>query len=199
MPEFFIKIKYKYKNLWRFIEFVNGIIFSILFGNRFNFLKRNTLNLSVIEGYTYRSLSERDLTALETFFKNQDTKELQFFETHQSDSQSLASTFKNPAVLMFGAFHQKKMVGYFLMRCFINKKCFIGRFIDKDHRNMGLGKIMNNILYNSAWKANFRCYSTFSKDNQLIMLAHANNKSMKIIRELENDYILVEFVPQDKS
>jgi len=53
---------------------------------------------------------------------------------------------------------------------------------------------MNNIMYNTAWRSGFRCLSTISKNNKLVMRSHANNKALKVLKTLPNDYLLVEFV-----
>ena len=94
---------------------------------------------------------------------------------------------------MMGVFKDNEIAGYFFLRCFWNRKCFVGRLIDESHEGQGIGRVMNSIMYNSAWKSNFRCLSTISKNNFSVMRSHANNKTMKILRELENDYLLVEF------
>ena len=54
-------------------------------------------------------------------------------------------------------------------------------------------EIMNNIMYNSAWDSGFRCLSTISKNNRLVMRSHSSNKAMRILTKLDDDYLLVEF------
>jgi hypothetical protein len=53
---------------------------------------------------------------------------------------------------------------------------------------------MNQILYNTAWRSGFRCLTTVSKNNALVMRSHANNPTFRILKELPNDYLYVEFV-----
>ncbi len=95
---------------------------------------------------------------------------------------------------MMGAFNQDKIVGYFFLRFFPNKQCFVGRLIDKEYRGQGIGTVMNNIMYETAWRMKFRCLSTISKNNIAVIRAHAKNPNMNVIKELQNDYLLVEFV-----
>jgi RimJ/RimL family protein N-acetyltransferase len=95
---------------------------------------------------------------------------------------------------MMGAFDGERMIGYFFLRFFANKKCFVGRIIDKDYRGKGVGLTMNKIMYETAWGMFFRCYSTISNNNKAVIKAHAKNSSMKIRKELANDYLLVEFI-----
>ena len=54
---------------------------------------------------------------------------------------------------------------------------------------------MNRVMYHTAWKMGFRCYSTISKHNMAVNAAHRKNSSMVVRKELANDFILVEFVP----
>jgi len=89
-------------------------------------------------------------------------------------------------------------VGYFFLRFFANRKCFVGRIIDREYRGMGIGNGMNRIMYRTAWNMGFRCLSTMSKNNSAVMKAHQKNSSMLVLKELQNDYILVEFINPDK-
>ncbi len=92
------------------------------------------------------------------------------------------------------AFKDDELVGYFFLRFFMNRKCFVGRLIDKSYRGQGIGLVMNDIMYETAWSMNFRCLSTISKNNIAVMKAHSKNPSAKIIKELQDNYLLVEFV-----
>ena len=53
---------------------------------------------------------------------------------------------------------------------------------------------MNFIMYETAWRMGFRCLSTISRNNIAVMRAHAKNPTMVVLKELSNDYLLVEFV-----
>jgi hypothetical protein len=91
------------------------------------------------------------------------------------------------------------MAGYFFLRFFMNGKCFVGRLIDKDYRGKHIGKVMNRIMYETAWKMNFRCLSTISKNNQFVMRSHADNQKMVVLKDLQNDYLLVEFLDNKEN
>jgi GNAT superfamily N-acetyltransferase len=73
----------------------------------------------------------------------------------------------------------------------------VGRLTDKDYRGIGIGKAMNRIMYETAWRMGFRCLSTISRNNTLVMKAHAENRNMVVLKELAGDYMLVEFVRGD--
>ena len=99
---------------------------------------------------------------------------------------------------MMGAFSEDTLVGYFFLRAGINKKCFVGRLIHKDYRSRGIGRKMNQIMYQSAWSAGFRIFATFSPKNKLVMQSHKNNPNMIVLKNLPDNYLLVEFVKPDQ-
>ncbi len=58
---------------------------------------------------------------------------------------------------------------------------------------------MNFIMYETAWRMGFRCLSTISRNNAAVMRAHSGNRSMRILKELNDGYMLVEFIQSDKT
>jgi hypothetical protein len=94
---------------------------------------------------------------------------------------------------MMGAFASDELVGYFFLRFFFNKKCFVGRLVDYKYRRKRIGEGMNHIMYGIAWQMGFRCLSTISVNNSNVMVAHARNPNMVILKHLRNNFILVEF------
>lgn len=95
---------------------------------------------------------------------------------------------------MMGVFDGPRMLGYFFLRCFWNRKCFVGRLIDEPYEGKGIGRVMNSIMYNIGWRSGFRVLSTISKNNHLVMKSHASNPLMVVLKELDNDFLFVEFI-----
>jgi len=146
-----------------------------------------------LPGYTFRSIAIKEQNALKLLIEKQASGRLEYFKPHGFDEKSLHKALKNPSFLMFGAFEGSDLVGYFFLRCFWNKKCFVGRLIDQPHEGKGIGRVMNSIMYNIGWRSGFRVLSTISKNNKLVMKSHANNQNMVVKKELSNDFLLVEF------
>jgi hypothetical protein len=192
-------IKHNLKFIWNLIEWVNGLFFKILYGRKFKLIIYDVIREHGLNGYRFKTINAEDLKSLAAFIGKQSPEELTFFKPHEFDYMSLLRVFKNPAFLMMGVFDGEKIVGYFFLRCFWNKKCFVGRLIDKSQRGKGIGDVMNNIMYQIAWQMDFRCLSTISRNNTAVMNAHARNKSMVILKELPDDYLLVEFVKKDRE
>jgi RimJ/RimL family protein N-acetyltransferase len=194
---FLLYIKHHLEFLWKILEFGNGVLFRIIF---YKGLIRNAeriLNEYSTNKYTYRILNVDDLKDLYFFFKKQKQEQYEFFKPHKFDKKTLTRLHKNPSFLMFCIFDNDKIIGYFFLRCFVNKRSFIGRFVDSNYQGQGLGKIMGKILYNIAWTSDFRIFSTISINNIASFNSHKANKNIKIVKELFNDYYLVEFIDTD--
>jgi RimJ/RimL family protein N-acetyltransferase len=143
--------------------------------------------------YTYRQLDAADVNDLSDLIHSQEDSDLTYFSPHAFDLSALGKQFHNRAFLMMGAFDREQLAGYFFLRFFANKTCFVGRLIDKPYRGKGIGNEMNHIMYQTAWRMGFRCLSTISRNNQAVIRAHAKNLNMVVLKELQNDYLLVEF------
>lgn len=141
-----------------------------------------------------RKLEREDADTLYHLIDSQPVTELEYFRPHEFDIDSIKRKLRNDSFLMMGLFCDNSLVGYFFLRFFLNKRCFVGRLIDIKHRGKGLGIIMNRIMYETAWRMNFRCFSTISRKNSSVMRAHSKNSRMVVLKELQNDYLLVEFV-----
>jgi len=197
MERILLFIKHNLTWLWNVIESLNGIIFSRMYFPRMNYILGDVLNEAKLSGFVFRKLIFSDLFSLNKMISNQNINDLKYFQPHDFDMPSLIKQYKNPAFLMLGTFDGERLVGYFFLRFFINKKCFVGRFIDKEYRGKGIGQTMNYIMYETAWRMGFRCLSTISKNNEMVMKAHAKNPYLMILKKLDNDYLLVEFVKND--
>ncbi|MDD4747587.1 MAG: hypothetical protein PHW19_09925 [Salinivirgaceae bacterium] len=197
MVKLLLFIKHNFKFLWNFIEFINNWLFAALHEKRLLTNLKSVINHQK-SLYNIRLLVQADLTDFKHLIDAQDPNRLEFFKPHGFDEKSIRKAIRNRSLLLMGVFQDQKLLGYFFLRCFWNKKCFVGRLVDQNSEGKGIGKIMNQIMYQTAWKSNFRCLSTISKNNKLVMDAHAENKSMVIRKELSNNYLFVEFLPTEE-
>ncbi len=149
--------------------------------------------------FEYRKLSGSDLPSLHSLINSQSPDDLAYFQPHGFSMKALEKQQQKTSFLMMGVFHENTMVGYYFLRFFFTKKCFVGRLIDRDYRGKGIGREMNRIMYETAWGMDFRCLSTISQNNVLVMRAHSGNETMKVLKQLKNKYMLVEFVKQTRE
>ncbi|MCJ7448018.1 MAG: hypothetical protein MUO72_10005 [Bacteroidales bacterium] len=194
MEKILIFIKHHFSILWKLIEWGNGFLFMILFKYKMEKILPDVFNEFSVSPFSYRRLNSDDMIQLYDLIKSQPVPDLDFFHPHEFDLNSLQQQLRKNAFLMMGTFSENKLVGYFFLRFFLNKKCFVGRLIDVNYRGREIGRVMNNIMYETAWRMNFRCLSTISRHNTAVMWAHLKNTTMVILKELQNDYLLVEFI-----
>lgn len=146
--------------------------------------------------FSFKRLNPGDIIKLFDLIKSQPLPDLKYFHPHEFDVKSLRQQLKKKAFLMMGTFDGDRLIGYFFLRFFINKRCFVGRLIDANYRGREIGSVMNNIMYETAWVMKFRCLSTISKHNTAVIRAHSKNPTMVVLKDLQDDYILVEFVKE---
>ncbi|MGQ1785720.1 hypothetical protein [Saccharicrinis sp. GN24d3] len=199
MEKLLIFIKHRLNFVWGIIEKINTAFFTFLYSNKLNGILLGIFKEYGFGKYTYKRLVPNDAKALEFLVNKQIVSDLKYFKPHGFDLISIEKQFGKKSFLMMGTFDGERLIGYFFLRFFANKKCFVGRLIDADYRGKGIGLVMNKIMYNISWKMGFRCLSTISKNNKAVIGAHKKNAAMVVLKELQNDYLLVEFISEQKD
>ena len=194
MEKLLIFIKHHLTFIWRIIESVNSVFFYLLHYAVLQKVMTEVLSARSEGPFLYRQLQREDAGLLFELIRAQKKSDLDYFKPHKFDLRSIQKQFENRSFLMMGAFENERLIGYFFLRLFVTKRCFVGRIIDSEYRGRGVGVIMNTIMYETAWKLDFRCLSTISRNNKSVIKAHARNEYVKVIKELQNDYLLVEFI-----
>lgn len=199
MIKLFIALKKKLPFIWRFVEYINGILFHALFYKQLMGNAQNVLVAYEGEEYSYKFLQNSDLQSLYEMLQQQDQEQFKFFKPHDFDLYTLNRLYKNPSFLMFGVFEKDILVGYFFLRCFINKKSFTGRIVDETYQGKGIAKRMGRILHQTAWQSGFRVFGTASRENFKSLNSYRSINNFKIIRELENNYIYFEYLKSEEK
>jgi hypothetical protein len=194
MTRILLFIKHRLPFLWNLVEHLNEVLFVILHGRRLENEASCCLEEFKLDDYEFRSINRDDLKELHRLINGQGAQRLEYFRPHGFDHKSLSRATSNRSFLMFGVYSREELVGYFFLRCFWNRRCFVGRLIDQPHEKRGIGRVMNDIMYHTAWRSGFRCHTTISKKNSQVMRSHANNPAARILKELPDDYLFVEFV-----
>jgi len=194
-----IFIKHHLTFLWNIINYVNGYIFHLFYKSRLGKVLPEVFQEFAKPPYSYRRLEASDAGSLHSLISEQPASDLEYFHPHGFDLDSIEKQFRNRSLLLMGVFESGRMVGYFFLRFFANGDCFVGRLIDRYYRGKGIGQVMNNIMYETAWRMDFRCLSTISRNNVAVMRAHAKNPTMVIHKKLKDNYLLVEFVREAKG
>jgi hypothetical protein len=192
-------IKHRIPWLWIGIDWLNARLYGILQQDNMAQKAERAFDQFKLAGFEFRPLVESELYDLKALLERQKSERLDYFRPHDFDYASLRKMYANPAFLMFGVFSEQRMIGYFFLRCFWNRKCFVGRLLDQPFEGKGIGRVMNQIMYNTAWWSGFRCFTSISRNNRWIMRAHAKNPHAKFISDLANGYQLVEFLPSTED
>lgn len=192
MLSVFLYIKHHFGFIWKAIEYLNGFVFGLLYKNNIEEVLNEFIAKSHHPRYVYHRIRKEQIEKLEDFFKRQNHAHFRFFNPHEFDINTLKRLYNNPSFLMMGVSEGNKIIGYFFLRCFINKKCFIGRMVDHAYHKQGIATGMNEIMYETAWQNGFRCLTTISKQNQAIINLHKRESNTVILKELPSDYLLVE-------
>jgi RimJ/RimL family protein N-acetyltransferase len=199
MEKILLFIKHNFRFLWKIIEGINSILFSIFYKDDLEIMLSKVFQEPNISSFSFRRLDTGDAETLAFLIDSQETSDLMYFRPHGFDLNSIQKQFKNRSFLMMGAYDKERLTGYFFLRFFANRKCFVGRLIDKEYRGKGIGLDMNRIMYETAWRMGFRCLSTISRDNKAVIQTHAKNPTIVILKELQNNYLLVEFIRDGNS
>lgn len=194
MEKLLIFIKHHVGFLWKVIEWGNGVVFALIYRSELLRILRGVFSEYTLDSFSFIKLSPSNAKQLYELIKKQKDTDLEYFHPHGFGLKDIENQFNNRALLMMGVFDKDNLIGYFFLRFFCNRKCFVGRLIDEPYRGRGIGNVMNAIMYEVAWQLNFKCLSTISRNNRLVMHAHSRNSHIKVIKELQNDYLLVEFV-----
>lgn len=194
MEKFLIFIKHHAGFLWKVIEWGNGVMFTMIYRADLLRILPGVFREYTLDPFSFRGLSRSNAEQLFEFINNQNDTDLEYFRPHGFSLKEIEGQFNNRALLLMGVFDQNKLIGYFFLRFFCNRKCFVGRLIDGSYRGRGIGNVMNTIMYETAWRLKFKCLSTISRNNRLVMHAHSRNSHIRVIKELHDDYLLVEFI-----
>lgn len=186
-------IKHRMPWLWGLIERLNVPLYCLLHRQRMAGQAEQVFARYGLDGFEFRPLDVSDLDKLQDLIERQEPERLRHFQPHGFDDATLNRMYANPAFLMFGVFSGGCLVGYFFLRCFWNRCCFVGRLIDEPFEGQGIGRVMNQIMYHTAWWSGFRCMTTVSKHNKAIMRSHERNPHARVRHALPNDYLLIEF------
>jgi hypothetical protein len=199
MIKLLIQLKKRLPFIWHFVEYINGVLFKSFFEARIRKNADVILKEFKNEEFSYRFLNVDDLISLHDLFVKQNQEQFRYFKPHDFDLATIKRLYKNPAFLMLGVFDNQRMVGYFFLRCFLNKKSFTGRIVDEQYQGKGIAKRMGKILHKTAWLSNFRVFGTASRDNFKSISSYKSINNFKIIKELDNNYIYFEYLQTEEK
>lgn len=187
-------IQSKLPFIWNGIEGVNSVLFLVKYGEK---LKSITPILDSFYGeYTLSEVQEKDVFPLKEFFAAQPEQAFSYFKPHEFDEKSLRRLVRRKSQLMLVAKQDNQIVGYAFLRCFFNNKCFRGKIVDYRHRGKGIAVLLGKATTAISQSLGIRMFGTISKNNISSMASSEASNTIKIVEELPDDYLYIEYLPK---
>lgn len=189
-------IKDKLPFVWDIMEYINEKLFLLRYGRRLRNIPDCLGNLH--GDYQIKEAGKADLSLLVDFFKEQPPEAFTYFHPHGFDEKSLKKLINRKSHLMFLAQHENQIVGYVFLRCFFNGKCFRGKMVDYRWRGKGIAVLLGEVSTEIASVLQLRMFGTISKKNAASLYSSQASNDIKIVEELPDDYLYIEYLPKQK-
>ena len=178
--------------LWNLIEWMNSMLFSMIFGKRL----REFSFTNIPEGYEIVAMRDVTIECLILFFKHQPEEAYDFFHPHGFDRKSIKRLQTNNSFLAYVLRDSVngQIAGYCFNRCFFHGVGYRGRMVDIDYRGKGLGTAMNKILNEDGFGIGLRLFETVSKDNIASYRSAMSASNVKVVKELPHNELYLEIV-----
>ena len=180
--------------LWNFIEWMNGVLFSMIYGKR---LKALALS-NIPEKYDLVPIGVIPTEKMVSFFMHQPEEAFTYFKPHGFDARSIKRLQSNKSFLGYVLIEKSsdKIAGYCFNRSFFHGVGYRGRMVDIDYRGKGLGTAMNKILDEVGFGIGLRLFETVSKNNVASYRSALSASNVKVVKELPHNELYLEILPE---
>lgn len=188
-------IKYKLKFLYPIVELIALVVVFLRYSKK----RRRALSKALVSGTfsdidcTIRALTGSDARVVSMFLQQSSKSHMQYFKPHEFDELSVHKVLTLTSFMTYGLFLEDRLIAYALLRLAPNGTAYIGRVVNSEFSGRGIGKYLSRYLYWQANCAGFRPRSTISKHNLASIKSHESVTSYKVIAELPNDFLMLEF------
>ena len=190
-------IKQKLPIIWIIIYNINNLLIKVLHNKKINTIKNDLTHPKLIDPSTYYQLLTIDhIKDLSVFLNSLDNNDLIYFSPHSFKNKPLKKILNSYSFIPIGLYYKKSLIGYFFLRLFVNKRCFLGNIIHPNFQRKGYGKATSQIFKKLATKLDFSLFATIHKDNQSSLKCHS---PIVKIKNLANNYSLYQIVLSQKD
>lgn len=199
MISLLIYIKHRFSWLWSIVEWLNGWLFRLRYPN-FEYYVIDALSCYKNNEFYFEIVEEGDISALSQFFNSQNPERLEHFNPHKFDVDTLERLYRNFSFTMMkiSRHADRKIVGYFFLRCFFIGKAFYGMIVDDSCCGRGLGTTIWKLSTQICSRANIRMFVTVSVHNISSLTSARKATEVIVVDKLANDYLLIECRPKAK-
>lgn len=180
--------------LWDIVEFFNEKLFCVRYGTRLKHI--NGCLEKYQKEYSIKEATMDDLTPLVVFFDKQPPESFEFFQPHGFDDKSLKRLIKRKSYLIYIVKNGDDIIGYVFLRCFFMGKCYRGKMVDINWRGKGIAVLMGRVATDITSALGLRMFGTISKANTASMFSSKASNDIRIVKELPNNYLYIEYLPK---
>lgn len=181
--------------IWVIIESINTFLVKMRYEKNID-IAVNEILYKYTNKYQFKELGISDIRFLAEFFIHQPEGFDEYFKPHGFDERSILKTKKNEYIRMFTVNDNGHIIGYFFLRFFATGKAFRGKIVDVHYRGRGIAKMMGACATEIAFLSGFRLMGTISKKNIASINSSKAVNKINIIKELDDGYIYVEYLPK---
>jgi hypothetical protein len=142
---------------------------------------------------TIRPLGLEDSGRLHAFLDSLPEKHLKFFHPHGFGLGQIKTVLASRAYANYGIFVDDELVAYALLKLAPTATAYIGLLVCPEQGGLGLGKFIVHYLYWQASLAELRTRSTISRQNPGSLRCHEAVSEFRVVAELPNHYVMIEF------
>lgn len=188
-------IKYNVPVAFSLMQRAAGSYVALRFGGKINrALDRSFLCGTVGgKGALIRHLRDSDGQSLLSFISTIPKDYLKYFSPHGFGGKAVHRVLTSSMFMTYGIIVDGKIIAYALLKVSPSGAAYIGRLVSPQFAGKGLGSFLGRFLYWQAYLSGLRPRSTINRDNIASLKSHQRNKNYRIIGQLPNNYLLIEF------
>lgn len=180
--------------IWSFIEWGNSVLFVLRYRKKLKCIPLILKRYGVF--YQLRQAGSNDIDGLIKFFESQPQESYKYFKPHKFDVKTIQKLIERRSYLFFVVLDNQRIIGYYFLRCFFMGKSYLGKLVDDGYRGKGIGQLMCISAMEIASSIGLHMYETISKDNMASLYSSSKVLDVRIIEEMDNNYIYVEDFPK---
>jgi len=193
MIEIFKMLKNRIPILWNIIEYTNGLLIHLFYGSMLDEISRKMINSKHLLKYKCERAKITDTDKLYQYMKRLGEEDIVYFKPFEFDKSSISNVLASGTYQLYLVYETdgNNIIGFFFIRYFINRKCFLGFYVDSEFRSRGIGKAMIRAIADSIHFSCFQLYSTVCEENQASLNAHLSAAPFEIIERLNSNEIVL--------
>lgn len=191
MIEVIKKIKIRFPDIWEIMENLNGLVIWLLWSKRLKEAARVSISSFKVNGLKCYQGRQIDCRPLLEFLKKLSYSDIEYFKPFRFSEKTIEHILKCRTYQVFIVRAENEIIGFYFIRYFLNRDCFLGFAVGLKNRGHGLGKEMVSSIVAAAKIARFRLMSTVCVGNVQSLKVHLSAAPFTILKELSSGELLL--------